>query len=400
MALPTPPTSLWRRSLLTIPLTTMGAAPLFLLSAFAPVLEKQGLMDVGRLGLYASSFFAASAVSYPMVGRWVDGRRLKSAMLVAASWASACLALLPWAVGRPVLVAGVLVFAGIGNCLCQSSSNSALATMRASGRQGTLFGMKQSGVTAASLLAGLAVAPFARGDAWKAAFLLAAATSVVVGLALLRTRFVVGGESRNVASLGRRGSRWPKDAAMRKFALAGAAGAGGATAIGVFLPAWAVANDWSPSAAGALLAIASLGCIAARVGVGCLVDFRQAAPTVVMVRMLGVGAAGVVLVALGGSIPVILSCAVLLAFGAGWGWPGMMMLAVVRANPKTPAEATGIVQGAAAAGAVAVPPVFGAAAGGESFGAAWLGIATLLAGSALLLAKPSRSTYRAKAGKT
>jgi MFS family permease len=63
---------------------------------------------------------------------------------------------------------------------------------------------------------------------------------------------------------------------------------------------------------------------------------------------------------------------VLLAFGAGWGWPGLFNFAVVKTNPGAPAAATGITQTGASGGAAFGPLVFGLLVEAASYHVAWL----------------------------
>ena len=60
-----------------------------------------------------------------------------------------------------------------------------------------------------------------------------------------------------------------------------------------------------------------------------------------------------------------------LAFGAGWAWPGLFNLAIVLANPASPAAATGVTQTGTYLGAVAGPLLFGFVAEHLSYGWSW-----------------------------
>src|SRR3712207_8300789 len=79
----------------------------------------------------------------------------------------------------------------------------------------------------------------------------------------------------------------------------------------------------------------------------------------------------------------------LLAFGAGWGWPGLFNFAVVLTNPGAPAAATGITQTGASGGAALGPLVFGLVVEATSYDVAWLvsGAIALAALAAILVAR-------------
>jgi hypothetical protein len=70
--------------------------------------------------------------------------------------------------------------------------------------------------------------------------------------------------------------------------------------------------------------------------------------------------------------PALVVPGVLLAFAAGWGWPGLFNFAVVRSNPGAPAAATGVTQTGASGGAAVGPVLFGVVVEAAGYGTAWL----------------------------
>jgi len=62
----------------------------------------------------------------------------------------------------------------------------------------------------------------------------------------------------------------------------------------------------------------------------------------------------------------------MLAVGAGWGWPGLYNLAVVRAYPLVAAAATGISQTGIYLGAAIGPILLGVVADTVGFSGLWL----------------------------
>jgi len=76
-----------------------------------------------------------------------------------------------------------------------------------------------------------------------------------------------------------------------------------------------------------------------------------------------------------------------LAFGAGWAWPGLFNLSVIRASPGFPGRATGITQTGVYVGGAVGPVLFGFTAEHWSYSAAWVLAAVLgvcAAGAVLL----------------
>jgi MFS family permease len=86
--------------------------------------------------------------------------------------------------------------------------------------------------------------------------------------------------------------------------------------------------------------------------------------------MLAVGIAGFGMLATGEAVLILPGA--LLAFVAGWGWPGLFNFAVVKTSPGAPAAATGITQTGASGGAAVGPLVFGLVAEVASYDVAWL----------------------------
>jgi predicted MFS family arabinose efflux permease len=103
--------------------------------------------------------------------------------------------------------------------------------------------------------------------------------------------------------------------------------------------------------------------------------------------MLGIGVVGFALLATGEAGLIVPGA--LLAFGAGWGWPGLFHFAVVKTSPGAPAAATGITQTGASGGAALGPLVFGLVAEAASYDVAWLvsGTVALAALGAILIGR-------------
>jgi MFS family permease len=139
--------------------------------------------------------------------------------------------------------------------------------------------------------------------------------------------------------------------------------------------------------AGLLLALGSAAGITVRVLFGHLADKLESGRLRLVAGMLGVGTVGFLLLA-SGVVPLLV-IGVILAFAAGWGWPGLFNFAIVKTNPRAPAAATGITQTGASSGAAAGPLAFGFVVEGSSFGTAWLlyGALALVAAVTILIGR-------------
>jgi predicted MFS family arabinose efflux permease len=89
-----------------------------------------------------------------------------------------------------------------------------------------------------------------------------------------------------------------------------------------------------------------------------------------------------------GSLPLI--AGVVLGFGLGWSWPGLMNFAVVRLHPQAPAAATSITQTGVYAGGCVGPLGLGAVATLAGYPTMWIVAAGAMVSAAALMLLGSR----------
>jgi MFS family permease len=160
-----------------------------------------------------------------------------------------------------------------------------------------------------------------------------------------------------------------------------------ANPLGAFVVESAVSTGIEVGRAGLLLALGSAVGICVRIVFGHLADKLNSGRLRLVAGMLAVGTVGFVLLASGA--PSLLVAGVVIAYAAGWGWPGLFNFAIVRSNPRAPAAATGITQTGASGGAAAGPLAFGYIVEETSFGTAWMcsGVTALVAAAAILIGR-------------
>lgn len=362
--------------------TVLASLPVFLLGGLAVLIREE--LDFGelQLGLAVSVFFTVAALTAVPAGRVAHRLGAWATTVLAAGLSAACLVALALA-GSYSAVLAALAVAGSANALAQIGSNQSLAQAVPAGRQGLAFGVKQSAVPAATLLAGLALPVLGLTLGWRAAFVGAALLSVVyVALAPRPGRR----RSASVSRATRTGD--PAVRALAVLALAAALGSAAANSLGAFLVESAVSVGLSPARAGLLLAGGSALGVVMRLLAGWHADTRPDGHLAVVCLMLGTGALGMTLLATG-STPALLP-GTALAIGLGWSWPGLLTFAVVRLNPAAPAVATSITQTGVFAGGAAGPLLFGLLVETSSYRLAWAVAALALLAAALLMAVGSR----------
>lgn len=354
--------------------TTASVLPVFLTGAMAVQLSRDLAFDPSGLGLVVALYFGVSALCSLPVGMVVErfGSRVTSRIaVVGAAVLMAALAL----GARSYVALVVLLLCGAWcNVMGQLSSNLTLARSVPAHRMGLSFGVKQAAIPAATLLAGLAVPAVALTVGWRWAYGIGALLALAALFACPRA------DARPPARAAK------GDRATGALAVIGAASglaAGTATALGIFLVASAVDRGIDPGLAGLVLTLGSVVGLSARLLHGWLADRRTGGHVAVVAASLASGAAGFVLLAVPGTPALVVG--VVLAFGLGWAWPGLLQFAVVRLNPSAPAAATSIVQVGVYAGGFAGPIVFGSLATHAGFPTAWTVNAVVMLVSAALM---------------
>lgn len=366
-----------------IAVMTAGVLPVHLTGALAPELQDDlGFGDTG-LGVAVGLYFGLSALATSAGGRFTDrvgpSRSLRLAA-AASTMALVALAVLVRSYGA-LLVA--LAASTVGNAIAQPGSNVLVQQATPARVRGVSFGVKQSGIPLSTFLAGVSLPLLATRAGWQWAFAAAAGIGVVAWL--LQPRQVTVRRAD-----GRAGGLSAADrVVIRRLTLGAAFGAAAVAPISTFLVRAAEDAGMGAGAAGSLLAAGSVLLIAIRVGAGAAADRQPFDRFGAVATLLAVGTAGFALFAVGR--PATLVLGTVLAFGAGWGWPGLFNLGVVETFPHAPGAATGRTQAGIFVGAVIGPLVTGVLADRVSFAAAWITTGTAAAVAAVLVAAAGRS---------
>ena len=372
----------YRPVLLAVAVATAGILPPFLTGGLAVQIRAELGFGAGALGLLVAVFFAVSALFSVVSGRVVErigssrGMRLSALTGACSMVAVAVLAGSWWG------LAACLVFGGLGNAVSHPSTHLLLAREVSPDRQGLAFGIKQAAIPTATLLAGLAVPTLAVTAGWRWGFAVGAVLALVV--ALLVPGRGEGGYGHGIQRVGEARAGDAPLAALALLALGIGLGSVAANPLGVFLVESAVDAGIGVGSAGLLLALGGAVSIVVRIVFGRLADGMGGGRLLLVAGMLVVGTAGFALLASGAAPFMVVG--VVLAFGAGWGWPGLFNFAIVKSNPKAPAAATGITQTGASGGAALGPLAFGLVVEASSYGVAWIssGAVALLAAAAIL----------------
>jgi predicted MFS family arabinose efflux permease len=275
-----------------------------------------------------------------------------------------------------------MIIGGTGIAIALPASNRLVVNSVPLARRGLGFGIKQSSLPAASVLAGLSVPLIALTVGWRYAFWLGSVLSIAVLLAIGRR----SPEARRAAR--ERSKPPPVDQRGLILVMAVAFGIGNfaSSAMPAFYVDAAVKAGTTASVAGTVLAVAGLSAIAVRFSSGMASDKLKSGHLRLCAALLAIGATGQALLATGQPTPMAIG--VLVGMAGVWGVNGIFWYAVMRAYPTAPGTATGVVATIGHAGGTLGPLVFGGIVETSSYAAAWTvsGFAAIAAATAMLFA--------------
>ncbi len=358
-AVRTPATSASARAtLVALGVVVAGVLPVHLTGALAPRIQDDLGFGDATLGLVVAVFFGVSAATTAAGGALTDRTGPRRALRGATAVSLVALVVIGSAADDVTILVVGLAVAAIGNAIAQPGANVLVTRGVRPGRQGVALGTKQAAIAVSTGAAGVFAAVF--GETWRPAFLLAAGVALTVLVAVP----AVGPAARHKAAAGLRGRPGVTEAWVT-----GAAGAAAVSSIGVFVVRTGEEAGLHPATAALVQATGSVVLVIARIGWGHLADRGRIDPLAHVVRLLAVGTIGYLLLATGTPLGVMAGAAV--AFGAGWSWPGLVFLGLVRAAPDRPGAMSGLAQSGMFTGAVVGPLVFGVLAERVAFAAAW-----------------------------
>jgi predicted MFS family arabinose efflux permease len=371
----------------------MGIASMvaFVLGTLAPFLKQDLGLSRASLGLLATGMIAVAALLSPLAGALVD--RLGGRPMLALIFAVTAAGLLAMALGGTYawLLAGAGV-AGIATAIGNPATNQLISRHVPRGTQGTVIGVKQSGVQAATFLTGLLLPSLATALGWRRALAVSALPSLL-GLAATFLLVPASGPAAAPAPAG------PDDATapgVARLTLYGALMGFGVSAVGAYTVLYGVERlGLSASAGGLAIALLGLAGIASRIAWARRIDRGTPASAALVAMALG-GAGAVALIwaaELAGAWLLLVGALVFGATATAWNAVGNLVL--VRELPAAVAgRMAGILQAGFFTGFAIGPACFGALVDATgSYGAGWsVAMAALAAAGGLLAVwRPARA---------
>jgi MFS family permease len=355
--------------------------PAFLTAGLAVKMREDFWLSDSLLGIAVAVSFAVATIASSPAGRLVDRMGPARGIYVGAVLALICSLAIASVVDSAGSLIAILTLGGLANAFAGPGAGALISHLTAHHRQGMALGAQQAGAPLGALLAGLALPLVAVPLGWRWAFVVAALVPIAV-IVLMRSLPEAPRVSPRPARRAGTGLR-----PVHLLALAAALSNLAANGMIAFLVVYAVGEGMSTTAAGLLLAMTSLVAATSRVIFGALADVRRGRVLVGVAALLSFGALGYLLLATGHLVALVAGA--LVAGGIGWGWAGLMTLAIVRTNRDAPGAAVGIGMMGIFAGASIGPFAVGFLAEIASFTAAWLAatVVTLLAAVVVVAAR-------------
>lgn len=323
-----------------------------------------GMTVPALAGVISFGYLIASVLS-PLGGRLTQRIGAPNSLRLAGGLTSLGVALAALASSSAQLWAAFTAI-GLANAVIQPASNGTLSGITTGRAQGLLFGLVQSAVPTATLLAGLLLAALNDVELWRRALWTLFALSLVPQLLIARRR----ADEESCPTTCFVPAKGAASSTLWLLLVGAFLGSASSTVVAVFGVASGMAGGLSPTAAASGQMLGSLCCIVGRITSAWRWGQHRPMRLLRYVAMLqALGVAGVGLLAVLSAPAYFVGFAV--AFGCGWGWTGLQNLALVRGWPDSAARVTGVIQSGLFAGSVVGPVVFGGIVSSQSYSAAW-----------------------------
>lgn len=336
---------------------TVAVMPGFTVGALAPSIEADLHTSRSAVGLAMSVFYAATAFGSPAAKRVAARLPVPPVLAVAALVASAVMLVASRVTGLGMLTATLLV-GGLSNALVQPAAGRLIAARVPEHRRSLAAGMIGAALGAGTLVPGLLVALVLPAYGWRTALLIAGIAALVPAALAPLTRAPGGPPPARPQESGKAGDpQRTVGPVLKLWALAAALSAMGNNAVATYFVELGTHSGLGTAVTGSLLSLSALFAIAVRITAGALTDRAPRRNPAVIVTMMLTGGLGLALIAIGTSTTFVLGA--ILAFSAGWGWTGLLLVTTLRLVPSRTEDAGHTVQVGIYAGATIAPFAFG-----------------------------------------
>lgn len=367
-----------RHAIVAVIVPAVAALPVMFLGALSVLIQQDLSIQQAEYGALVASYFASAALMAVPAGRLAERIGPRSTTWLGLACTAVSLGGIATLAHSASVLFLLLIVGGAGSTTSQLGVSVLVTRSVPARRRGVVFGINKAAVPLAALIAGASVPVIGLTLGWRWVFALGVSIVPLAAMAMVDAH----GRSDTYDDVSKSDAR---HSTLLLLAMGVALASAGGNAGAAFLVPSSVDVGATPALAGFFLSIASLTGLLVRVAAGWLGDVVGEGALFLIVSLVIVGAVGYV--GLATSVdPYAIALSSVLAFGGGWGWAGLILLAVSRSSPNAPGPAMGLVHVGTMIGAVVGPLAFGAMAQAMSFSASWLMMAVFaLVGAATIL---------------
>jgi MFS family permease len=373
--------------------TVLSVFPPFLLGALSPVVRDELGFDVLGLGIAVASFYLTASATAFLTGQYslVERIGVRRSLFWGVALGGLSMASMVWFVDDIIGVCFVMAMAGATNGITQPAATLAMARYVPQHRLGLALGVKQAALPASTLLAGIAVGVIAVIGEWQIAFIAGAVLALIFVFLAILTDVPKSGISARPRPIIQVDLITPRFTPLLVRAIITSFLASIASnSMRVFYVESAVNSGESLATAGLLLSIASTTAIITRFVGGWRADYSSRNPMILAGLLMLAGSLGYALSAFFEGTTAI-AIAGILGIAGGWGWSGLINLAVVNEQPTQAAAVSAYIHFSTLAGSLVGPVLFGFIITMSSFPVAWAITAVIGLIAALIQLAPLRS---------
>lgn len=220
---------------------------------------------------------------------------------------------------------------------------------------GFAFGLKQASIPLATLFCSITVPLLAIPFGWRNIFAIISILLLIYSLIMIKYSFSDKTVQPPVKYKTKKSL--PLNPHLLLLAFCGAFGAMIGNSLGAFLISSLSSNGISLAHASVIAAIAAMASVIVRIMAGIITDKSEVSPQKLLAGMFVFGMFGTSLLATSSWIGQILGA--LLAYGAGWGWAGLLHYVTGKSYPGYEGQATSVSQMGVSIGAALGPLLFG-----------------------------------------
>jgi len=369
-------------------LSALAVAPL------APFLLESLHLSRAQVGLFLPAVYLGGVLMALPAGWLTDLLGVRATLGLGQALTGVTVALAALTGSLPLML-GCLVLAGFGFSVANPATGRAIVEWFPARERGMAMGIKQTGLTVGGILGALLLPPLALHRGWRDAFIVAGLLSVasgVVVLVLYRPPLLAAVRAPEARPrIGDLGVVMRRPGVLVVFAAGFLLSLAQASLL-AYLALYARETfDVSPVAAGQLLALAQLGGTLARLVWGFVSDRcfgGRRRPGVVITALTG--AVAYCFLALGVTVPIVLTAPLAFLAGAGaFGWVGLYFALVAEIGGSQYAGLlTGVAVVFAWSGVLVGPLVFGAVLSvSGDYAWSWLALTAVVVVAALAVAR-------------